>query len=55
MPSEECPEENGNEGGLRPGEVISRWRAVEWTEVQRSRLAALLIGSMPNDSSAQAS
>ena len=47
MPSEERPEKERREP--RPGEVTSRWRAVEWTEAQRIRLATLLIGLMPND------
>ncbi len=55
MPGKECPEKNGNERESRPNEVLSRWRAVEWTEAQRSRLAALLIGSKPNDLSVEAS
>jgi hypothetical protein len=32
----------------QPGEVVSRWRAVEWGEREEQRLADLLFGRLPN-------
>lgn len=32
----------------QPGEVVSRWRAVEWGDHEERRLADLLFGRLPN-------
>lgn len=31
----------------KPGEVVSRWRAVEWGEREEQRFADLLFGRLP--------
>lgn len=32
----------------QPGEVVSRWLAVEWGDREEQRLADLLFGRLPN-------
>ncbi|MER6537502.1 hypothetical protein ABT215_27650 [Streptomyces sp900105755] len=33
----------------KPGEVVSRWRAVEWGEREERRFANLLFGGLPKE------